>query len=172
MDKDHDEYLRQLLRIRDDLQAYCLSLVRSWADADELFQRTAVVLWERFGDFDPERAFAPWARGIARNLALKHFRERRRLVQMDQSALDAIDCAFEADDDQGADELAALEACLSQLPAPSRRLLAWRYGESRPIGRIAQALNRSVAAVTKQLSRLRGALQECIVQRLRADGAP
>lgn len=168
---DHDRYVRLLLATQDDLRGYCLSLVRTWDDADELFQRTAMVTWEQFGRYDPQRSFARWTRGIARNLALKQFRARRRLVQLDGPAIEALDRAFDADDDavDGAEgeQLAALQRCLDGLPAPVRQLLAWRYGENRPIERIATALDRSVAAVTKQLSRLRGTLQDCIAQRLK-----
>lgn len=170
----HDRYLQQLLRIRDDLQGYCLVLMHNWSDADELFQRTATVLWECFADWDPQRSFALWARGIARNQALKHYRERRRLVQLDAPALDAVDVAFAAQEipaePEGDPDLEALRACLGELSPSARRLLAWRYGDNRPIASIAKKLGRSVAAITKQLSRLRVALQGCITKRLQAEG--
>jgi len=39
--------------------------VPSAADADDIIQETSLALWQKFGDFDPQRDFFRWACGVA-----------------------------------------------------------------------------------------------------------
>lgn len=54
-----------LLRNRGRLFAYVHALVRNLADADDVFQQTALALRRRFDTYDPARSFLNWALGVA-----------------------------------------------------------------------------------------------------------
>ena len=44
-----EQFVQIFRAARDDLFAYIFSLVPHWSDAEDLFQQTSLVLWQRFG---------------------------------------------------------------------------------------------------------------------------
>ena len=59
--------------MREHAQALDLFLrarLRDPGDVDDVFQEALIVAWRRLADYDPERRFGPWIRGIARRIAL------------------------------------------------------------------------------------------------------
>ena len=57
---DQNEFLRLLLAAETDLRAFVRSVLRDSAAVDDVFQETALVLWERFAEYDPARPFGAW----------------------------------------------------------------------------------------------------------------
>uniref|UniRef100_UPI003784FDE3 sigma factor n=1 Tax=Prosthecobacter sp. TaxID=1965333 RepID=UPI003784FDE3 len=51
-------------------------MLPSREDASEALQETIIVLWQKFGEFDPTREFRAWASGIAQHKALALLRDR------------------------------------------------------------------------------------------------
>ena len=60
----------------DALFVYVQACARDAGLAEEVFQDTLVVAWERLADYDSRRPFAAWTRGIARRLLQAKRRER------------------------------------------------------------------------------------------------
>jgi RNA polymerase sigma-70 factor (ECF subfamily) len=59
-----------------------IKLVKDAADAEELTQRVFVQAFEKLSSYDPKRSsFGRWLYTIAYNMAMSHFRERRRAPQ-------------------------------------------------------------------------------------------
>ncbi len=61
------------------------------ANADEVLQKTSIVLWSKFKQFDPDTNFLAWARRIAR-LEVNNFcrvQGRQRIV-FDDSLIENI----------------------------------------------------------------------------------
>src|SRR5947207_6768492 len=89
MNDDHHrklEFAECLRRHQSQLFGYIHSLVRDLNDADDLFQQTTVILWNKFADFDQERSFIAWGCGVAR-LEIANFlraRGRQRLYFTDE----------------------------------------------------------------------------------------
>ena len=48
-----------------DLLRYVLTLVPDRAQAEDIVQDTARVLWQKAADYDPTQPFLPWARKFA-----------------------------------------------------------------------------------------------------------
>jgi RNA polymerase sigma-70 factor (ECF subfamily) len=61
-----DEFLGLYATHAPWLRGYLLCLVPRWADAEEIFQRCTVLLWEKFDQFEPGTDFEAWACNIAR----------------------------------------------------------------------------------------------------------
>ena len=74
----HDEFADLLGVHHSRLLAHIRSLVLDPNDAYDVFQETAVALWQQFDQFDPQRDFGAWARGIAHHKAIDCLRQRRR----------------------------------------------------------------------------------------------
>jgi RNA polymerase sigma-70 factor (ECF subfamily) len=169
---EHERFLTLFLAHEEDLRDFIFVLVRDRHRADDVFQEVALVLWRRFGDYDPARPFGPWARGIARNKFLKDMDDRttQKQRQLPLELVDAVEAAFVRSDALPSMELEALAQCLERVPAHARTMLDLRYREGLPIDLVAQRVKRSLAAVTKMLSRMRVQLADCITERLTAGG--
>lgn len=66
-----DDQTRQATRMwtlaQPAVSAFITSVVRDFRDRDDVLQDVAVAVIESFGRWDPERPFAAWAIGVARN---------------------------------------------------------------------------------------------------------
>ncbi len=171
----HEQAFRLFLGHQPMLHAYIRAIVRDRVAAEDALSDTAIALARAWGGYDAARPFAPWARGIARRIALETMRRwgrRRRQETLAQDVLEAIGARVEAvlvaDPDPVRHE--ALARCLDALQAPQRELLRLRYGDGLAHDAIAKRLHRTANAIGVAMHRLHGLLSECIRRRLA--GAP
>jgi RNA polymerase sigma-70 factor (ECF subfamily) len=83
--------------------------------------------------------------------------------------LDAFDAAYDQEDDhldEWEDRRSAMRACVENAPPKSQGLLRMRYFEGQTSREIARITRKSAAAVRMALTRIRGALAECIERHL------
>jgi RNA polymerase sigma-70 factor (ECF subfamily) len=159
------------------LLAYIHSLVRDTNDADDLFQQTTLILWNKFADYDPARSFAAWACGVAR-LEVSNFirsRSRKKLYFSDDLNLMLIESYDElpAAESEDEDRRAALGRCVDKLRDRDRTLLLECYGDAEQgVTVIAGRMGRSSQSVHNSLRRIREALYECVRQTLAQEAHP
>ncbi|VTS07133.1 sigma factor : Probable extracytoplasmic function alternative sigma factor OS=Planctomyces maris DSM 8797 GN=PM8797T_24656 PE=4 SV=1: Sigma70_r2 [Tuwongella immobilis] len=152
----------------DWLRGYLVALVRDVHHAEDLFQQTSFILWNKFDQYDPQRSFFAWACGVARGEALNFLRtqSRQRLVFSDEVANQLAE-AFEASSHNEFEQRrAALELCLTRLPDDERSLVRECYADSEGVHRVAQRDDRSTQSVYNSLRRIRRKLLDCIQRRL------
>ena len=164
---DQQLFLKYFLEHQRWLKAFVFALVRDRTQAEDLFQEIALTLCRKFDDYDPQRPFPSWARGVARNKILQHYeRNKREKLLFSDEAFDAIDHAYDQTQNEAGPAQEALRHCLQRLPDKSKLLLKRRYQEAMTPNEIAAAANRTLSAVHKALTRVRTALQDCIRKRL------
>src|SRR5882757_4876714 len=112
----HDgQFIARLLRYQDDIYAYVRSLLPQRADAEEVAQQTALILWRKREQFEPTRDFLPWAFGVARFEVLRHLRKRKSTqVCFSQEMIDELAAAPEHIETDMAEHRQGLDACLGQ----------------------------------------------------------
>jgi RNA polymerase sigma-70 factor len=148
------------------LLGYLRSLVWSPDAVDDLYQETMLTAWRRLGDYDRERPFGPWVRGIAARLVMKH-RERlgRAAVPCEPAVLEALERRFDAAADS-ADRFAgttdALADCVRQLPDRLRAAIGAVYTQGMRLREAAAAATITEEAVKKRVQRGRQLLAECL----------
>jgi RNA polymerase sigma-70 factor (ECF subfamily) len=157
---------------RGRLFGYIHALVRNLADADDVFQQTALALWRRFDAYDPARGFLPWALGVARLEAASWLRARARdrLRFSDDLTAALLDAFAALPDDETSARRDALPGCVDKLPDADRALLTECYQPGAEVAAVAARLGRSAPSVHNSLARIRRALHEC-VERTVARGA-
>jgi len=157
-----------LRRHRSRLFAYIHVLVRNLADADDVFQQTALALWRRFDTYDPSRSFLNWALGVARFEAATWLRTRARdrLRFSDELTLLLLDAVAELPEDEVSDRQAALPGCVDKLTEADRLLLTECYQRETDVASVAARLGRSAQSVHNSLARIRRVLFECIERTL------
>ncbi len=158
-----DEFIQLFTANESSLRAYVLSLVPRWTDAEEIVQQCSVVLWKKFSQFRTGTNFFAWACQVAR-LEVKDYRRRQKRdrVVFSDEFIEAIADDALASQSELLVRLGALQHCVEKLSRDQRELLRLRYNDSGSIDSVAAAVNRSVDAVYKSLSRIRQALHDCI----------
>lgn len=149
------------------LLIYLRSVVRDPSLVDDLFQETLLTAWKRLDDFDRQRPFGPWLRGIARNLVLAAMRRpSRRIVTCNPEVLELLDRRCEGMHTQPGDTLddkmAVLRDCLQRLPDRFRLAIQLRYLDDIRGRRLAQRLDTTIESTKKLLQRGRQRLLECL----------
>ena len=56
------------LQHQDRVYGYIVLMLPNRHDAEDVFQQTSLILWQKWDQFDPEQDFLSWACGIARNV--------------------------------------------------------------------------------------------------------
>jgi RNA polymerase sigma-70 factor (ECF subfamily) len=166
-DRLHDAFLRLFTSHEPALRAFVRSLVPTSTDANDVMQETAIVLWRKFGEYDPRREFRGWAFGIAKMQVLTWQRDRardRHLFGEELVEILAGDAARQSDLLEKQRD--ALRICLETLPFEHRTLVSAAYASGTRINELAATLRQSVAALYKRLHRIRLALVECTRRQL------
>ncbi len=166
----------EFLSTRHALMGFIMVLVRDPDDAEDIFQEVWIALASALERGEEIENPGKWCRGVARNLALKHWRdERRSRVIPNSDWIDRFDLAFseqEARAEYWSARQEALKRCLESLPECARDLLSLRYERGLSMAALAERLTRSVTAVTKSLSRIRALLGECVERSLKLELEP
>lgn len=164
-------FLAQLMEHRHRIYAFIIKQLVNPADAEDVFQKTSLVLWKKMKDFDSDGSFFHWACGIAFN-EVRNFLtvQRRSRLHFDVELVELL--AEEAKDEAELSEsrLHALRNCMMTLSSRQQEILQRCYAGSDSITDVAASLGRNRGALYKQLARLREKLLECIRIRLAQEG--
>jgi RNA polymerase sigma-70 factor (ECF subfamily) len=166
------EFAALLRQHQSQLFGYIYSLVRDLDDADDLFQQTSLVLWDKFDLFDPSRSFIAWACGVAR-FEVSNFlrsRNRHRLYFSDDLAMMLIEAHEALDEEPLEVRRTALAECMKKLRANDQQLLDAYYGRQKRIPEVAHQWGRSTQSIHNSLRRIRRTLFECVSRSLAHEG--
>ncbi|MAD20746.1 MAG: RNA polymerase factor sigma-70 [Planctomycetaceae bacterium] len=148
------------------LMAFIRAVVRNNALAEDVFQETFMVAWRRFEDFDRDRPFGPWLRGIAHRTALGLMRKTRREFAVDTSIVEVLEShaaryeRISMSEDAGVVDM--LNECVGRLPDRYREVIEVLYRGRRSIAEVAEATDVGAEAVKKRLQRARGMIADCL----------
>ena len=163
--KVHDEAFVQVLAHRTMLKAYILDIVHDPHLAEDTLSDTTLAIARSWEKFDRRLSFAPWARGIARRVALANLRKvSRSVAALDDDVMESLGAEFDALCDEEAQERMRqqLNHCLDQLPQRSRELVQLRYFENVTYPEMASRTGRSMAALYMAFTRIHGVLADCV----------
>lgn len=151
---------------RGRLFGYLYSMLHNLSDAEDLFQQTTVLMWEKFSEFQPGTDFGSWALKIAyynvKNFQRSQDRQRRFFSE---AVMEKVAESYTQVDGDANQRLEALEECVRKLSAENQKMLKMRYAEGVPIARLAELRGKTEAAMTMALSRVRKSLFRCITSR-------
>lgn len=163
----HALFLRLYTKHQHRILAYIFTLVPNRADAEDLLQDSAALMWEKFDQFELGTDFAAWACRVA---FLKVSNHRKRFARskllfndelLETVAERAIELAPQLDERR-----AALQECLKRLEDRDRRMITARYEPCGSAKRAAEASGRSLQAAYRALFRIRKALYDCVTLRI------
>jgi RNA polymerase sigma-70 factor, ECF subfamily len=174
--RDRTEVFVSLLAHKNfEVHAYILTLLPNWADADEVLQRTDIILWRKFSEWRSDENFTAWACGIAR-YEVKNFlktRSRDRHI-FDDSLVDLLgDTLVDVGKEREklGNQQEALRQCLQKLRPRDRDIIEGCYSDTHVAAKVvAQRLGRPVNTIYKALIRIRRVLFNCIQRTLAVEG--
>ncbi|MCW1884922.1 sigma-70 family RNA polymerase sigma factor [Luteolibacter flavescens] len=158
-----------LVEHQRSLLLFIKSQVANHHEAEDLLQRTNVILWQKRGNFEEGSNFRAWAFAIARLEMMNQLRQlqRDRKVFTDEEAGERVADATSRTAHGDETSLIALRDCLKRLPPRDRELLFVRYSTDRPLKDYAENLSRSPGTLKARLHRIRERLRKSIMIRLR-----
>jgi RNA polymerase sigma-70 factor (ECF subfamily) len=167
-------YMELYSRHHRQLYVYIASLVANPVDAQDLLQDTALTLWQKFDEFQPNTSFLAWARTIARYRVLQYREKVQRAVGiLPPQLLEVLSIEAEAtpSEEMEVAHHEALLECLQKLRPADQELVRLRYQSKASVKDLAESQGRSPNAVSRALARIRGALFDCMRFRLNRSAA-
>lgn len=145
------------------IYAYIYVLVPNKTEADDLFQETITVMWEKYETYLAGSDFGAWGIGIARNLVRNY---RRRKFRSPLLLAEDIEQLIEGETNQALSDLDhkldALASCFSKLHVEDKNVLKLKYEHDFSTKQIAEKLGCSMKAIYTKLARANDILLRCI----------
>ncbi|QDV18413.1 RNA polymerase sigma factor [Gimesia panareensis] len=155
-------------RIR--LFSFIRSLVLNVSDAEDVYQRVCLTLWNKFDEFDQKRDFFPWACGVASYTVRNHHRSLRHdRHYFDQELIETMSQQREQHLSNYNIRIEFLHQCLRALNSSDQQLLQDAVFEKQAVTEIAKTTKRSLQSLYNRLSILRRELAECISRKLQSE---
>lgn len=166
-------FVRLLSQSEPLIRGFLLTLLPNRAECDDLFQRTCIILWRKFGDFEPGTDFGAWACQIAKLELRNYLRVRRRdKLQFSDSLLTSLADVRQTLSDELEVRREALRHCIAKLRPADQDIVQHCYGPQSTTAKDAAArLSRPVNTLYKALIRIRRALYECVERALKSGGS-
>ena len=161
--KRSELFLKLLMSNEVRIFSYILRLVPNFADAEDIMQETAGIMWRKFDQFQEGTNFVAWAIEIAQYRVLDYRRKKCGSPMIYEDAIfDQMVSLARESSEQDDRRLESLRRCLAKLQDRQRRLIMLRYCDDIRPKEIATRLGMSVHAVYKSLSRICEQLLMCI----------
>jgi RNA polymerase sigma-70 factor (ECF subfamily) len=131
-------------------------------------------MWKHFAKFEEGSNFQAWARKIATHQILNYRRAEKRhpSSELEETFIEAVAAEIDRRADVLDRKADALRLCVQKLPEAHRKVVIWRYYEDCGIEEIAAKSQRTVEAVYRLLSRIRGVLNDCVSRQIATSPAP
>jgi len=167
-----EEFVALLAEHREDLFRFVLAILPDYVEAEDVFQRTSVIMWRKFEEFQPGTNFLRWAARVAQ-FEVRDYRKHRgreRLKFWTNELVDVVADTWLQNDDLLEQQRQALGPCLEKLSPRDRELVELRYTSAKTTSKeVAEKLGRPLVTVYKALARIRRVLYECIERKIAPD---
>ncbi|MFI4860768.1 MAG: sigma-70 family RNA polymerase sigma factor [Phycisphaerales bacterium JB063] len=162
-----EQFARLLMKHQPRVYAYVRSMVFIATDADDILQDVAMVAWQRFDTYDPERPFDLWLFGIARNRVRTYFRTKKNdRLRFSDATLDLIERDAAGPARQAEQTQSALETCLGKLSQRDSDLVLRRFTQGATNRSVAHDLGWTDSKISRHLNRVYAVLMLCVRRRM------
>ncbi len=166
-DEKYESFLKLYRANESCISRYILALCPNYSAAEDIVQETMLVMWRKYGQYEPGTNFIAWGMQIARYCVNHYYRqERLRIVCFDNEALESISRHpghVHLNQDAYLD---ALDECTGGLSEENKKMITWRYADNMKVIDIALKLEKTLSATYKVMSRLHHAILTCIEKKL------
>lgn len=145
--------------------SYILSLVKDFTDAEDILQKVALAVVNKFETYDPQYSFQGWAFGIARNQTRTFQRGlyKDKHVFSDEM-VDLLGETYEEMETELSQYSEKLMQCVQKVEGRAKTVLSMRYQDEQKTGAIAKQLGLSPGNVSVILNRAHQFLKNCMMK--------
>lgn len=167
---DHRAFARLVDATRGTVTAITLAILRDVEASRDVAQEVYLLVWRDLRRLREPTSFMPWLRQLTRNRAHQALRGRvRRRRRFEDGADTLLAAAADPQPDAldrlvAAEERAALERAIGELPPSAREVVVLYYREGRSAAQVASLLDLSEDAVRQRLTRARKRLRRSLIQ--------
>lgn len=168
----HVKFLNVFTQHRNQLYSYIYSLLPNRDDAEDVFQRTSLILWRKFPEYDDSSSFFSWACGVA-FYEVKNFirvAQRKRLQFRDDVIQQLADEKAGVSQNKLNQRATALQDCIQKLRDKDRELVDQVYRNQTAIKDVAEAAGSAIQTLYNRLNQIRRQLTQCIERTLSYTG--
>lgn len=164
------EFVELFSKNAQKLYAYILTMMHHDPAADDVFQETSKLAWEKFDQYQPGTSFLAWTCRIAyfRVLNLRS-KNRKAPVPFSDLFLEAVDGELAEMSETLDAEMKALGICYKKLTSTYRELIDLRYTGNITTKEVAKRVGRPLSTVYRMLDRVHHWLMNCIQQTLQEE---
>lgn len=142
---------------------FILSLIPHKQDAEDVLQKTNLILIEKQEKFDPKKgSFQTWAFSIARYQVMRHKTQHARSKICFSNELTEILAEEAIDYDTPQIQKNALNKCYKKLPEHMQKIAELRFKRDLTMKEISLCVNRPVGSISATLTRIRQNILKCI----------
>jgi len=160
---DRSQFFSLFTKHTRRIYGHIRTLVPNQADAEDIFQETSAILWEKFEDFELGTNFAAWACQIAyyRVLNYRHQKGRQPIAFSDEF-LAVLDQEMNSMGPFLTSHHKALADCYEKLDEKDKRLIEGRFQNGISVQELAKDVGKSLRATYRMLERIYAILLDCI----------
>jgi RNA polymerase sigma-70 factor, ECF subfamily len=158
------EFVSHFTQCEAEIQAFVFMLLPHWSDAEDVVQRTRIILWQKFAQFQPGSSFKAWALQVAR-FEVGNFRRTQRSDRhcFDDQLVESLADVRTSLVDELDRRRTVLDQCMRKLRPSDRQIIRHCYGPKATTTKdAADRLSRPVNTLYKALNRIRRTLMECV----------
>jgi RNA polymerase sigma-70 factor (ECF subfamily) len=173
MDRDNKEmsstensvsdFMKLVFENERRIYAYIYVLVPNQVEADDLFQDTVTIMWEKYKTYIPNSDFGAWGVGIAYNLVRNY---RRKKARSRFRFSEDVEQFIEGDTNKALSNLdytlEALKQCLSKLDTEDKKIIRLKFEHNFSTEEIAAKIGYSMKSIYVKLARANDFLVRCI----------
>jgi len=159
----NEEFLTEFMRHREQLYGYIYSLLPHRDDAEDVFQKVSIILWQKYEQFQRDSKFLTWACGVAFYEVKNFIRVAQRdRLQFQDELIEKLSAECLPGLDRQAMRYEALQNCLQKLSQPDQTLIEAAYQQPASIKTYAVEKGRAIQTVYNNISIIRKKLLRCV----------
>ncbi|MFC1763750.1 sigma-70 family RNA polymerase sigma factor [Planctomycetota bacterium] len=173
MEQHHKKIMQKLTSewtaVQPDVFSYVAAIIPNFHDAQDVVQKVAVVIVDKYEQYDSKRFFREWVLGITRLEILKYRQNKaREKLVFSENLIDRLTELHQHQKEDEKDDLFchALRHCLKSVRGRRRVVLDMWYTEEVNADVIAKELVISKNTVYSIIHRVRNFLRTCVERRL------
>ena len=156
---------QEIINIQSNLFSFILSLVPHKQDAEDILQKTNLILCEKHSEFNPSLGkFKHWAFKIAKFQVMAYRTHQKRSKICFSNELTEILADEYTSEHNSKIQKKALDKCYGKLPDHMQKIAELRFKRSLSLQQISSSVQRPIGAISATLHRIRQNILGCIHQ--------
>lgn len=145
------------------IQAFILALVPNVTDAEDIYQETVYVMWDKFSTFEVGTDFVAWAVTIAKFKILEfRAKQQKSKVQFSDKIYESLESVAASQMPVIQDHLDALKDCIHKLSEKEKSLLGMRYAANMSFRQMSSRVGKNTSALHRTLAIIHSKLALCV----------